>query len=76
MTTEAIDLAVGIIGSMRVLAKELEITKGAITSWKNNGGFVPAEHCPRIEKLTEGRVLCEDLNSKVDWGYVRKAGVQ
>jgi DNA-binding transcriptional regulator YdaS (Cro superfamily) len=33
---------------------------------------VPTEHCPLIEDLTEGRILCEDLRPDVRWDLVRK----
>ncbi len=55
------------------LATRLNVTKGAVGQWKEDGRVVPAEHCPVIERLTGGRVRCEELNPKVDWGYLREA---
>lgn len=55
------------------LAERLGVTKGAVGQWKEEGRVVPAEHCPVIERLTEGKVRCEDLNPKVDWAYLREA---
>ena len=28
---------------------------------------MPAEHCPRIERITGGSVRCEDLRPDVEW---------
>lgn len=75
MTTDAIARAIQKVGSMRLLGAELGVTKGAVSHWKNTGAPVPAEHCPKIEKLTERTVLCEQLNPNVDWAYIRSTGV-
>jgi DNA-binding transcriptional regulator YdaS (Cro superfamily) len=32
---------------------------------------VPAEHCVRIEELTNGEIRCEELNNRVNWAVVR-----
>ena len=71
MTTEALDRAIQIVGSMRLLGLELGVTKGAINHWKKTGAPVPAIHCPKIEKLTDRKVLCEQLNTEIDWSYIR-----
>lgn len=55
------------------LGKMLGVTKSAISQWKLEGRKVPAEHCPEIEKLTHGIVKCEELNSSVDWAFVRRS---
>ena len=75
MTTEAIARAIQIVGSMRLLGAELGVTKGAVSHWKNKGSPVPAEHCPKIEKLTGREVLCERLNPNVDWAYIRSTAI-
>jgi DNA-binding transcriptional regulator YdaS (Cro superfamily) len=36
-------------------------------------GRVPADHCPAIERGTEGKVRCEDLRPDVQWGVLREA---
>ncbi|WP_428718561.1 transcriptional regulator [Undibacterium curvum] len=71
MTTDAISKAIRKVGSMRLLGAHLGVTKGAVSHWKNTASPVPAEHCPEIEKLTDGEVLCEQLNPNVDWAYIR-----
>jgi DNA-binding transcriptional regulator YdaS (Cro superfamily) len=35
------------------------------------GRTVPAQHCPAIERLTEGAVCCEDLRPDIEWGVLR-----
>lgn len=59
--------------SLDGLGSLLGVTKGAVSQWKSPGRTVPAEHCPAIEKLTEGQVRCEELNPKIDWAYLRLA---
>lgn len=53
------------------VGKELGVTQSAVSQWIQRG-LVPAEHCPPIEKLTKGLCRCEDLNDKVDWGFLRQ----
>lgn len=67
----ALQRATEIIGSATALAAHLEITKGAVSQWKDEGRKIPAEYCPTIERLTEGRVTCEELRPDVDWAYLR-----
>lgn len=71
MQNHPIDEAARIVGSQVALANELGVTKAAVNQWKQEGRKVPAEHCPTIERLTNGAVCCEHLNSDVDWNYVR-----
>lgn len=71
MNTDAIAKAIQKVGSMRILGERLGVTKGAVSRWKNLGVPVPAEHCPVIEKLTGGEVICEQLNPNVDWAFIR-----
>lgn len=66
-----IDVAIKCAGSMKALADRLGITKGAVHQWSLPGRQVPAEHCPRIERLTLGAVTCEQLRPDVDWAYLR-----
>lgn len=68
---EALDQASEIVGSMQALGEKLGVTKGAVGQWKLPGRRVPAEHCPAIERLTDGVVRCEDLRPDVDWAIVR-----
>ncbi len=56
------------VGSASKLAQKLGLSKGAVSQWRGN---VPAEHCPSIERLTKGQVVCEELNDRTDWTYLR-----
>lgn len=68
---EALDAAISKLGSMQAVAQKLGVTKGAVSQWKLEGRRVPAEHCPLIERITAGRVRCEDLRPDVDWAFIR-----
>lgn len=57
-------------GGLTALANALGLSKGVVYQWKVRGR-VPGEWCPEIEKLTGGQVLCEELNDKIDWTYLR-----
>lgn len=63
---QAIDSA----GGAKAIAELLGVTRGAIYDFIRRG-YVPAEHCPTIEKFCKGVVRCEDLNDRVDWSYLR-----
>jgi DNA-binding transcriptional regulator YdaS (Cro superfamily) len=67
--SEALQKAIDIVGSATALANGLHITKGAVSQWRDRK--VPAEHCPSIERLTDGGVRCEDLRPDVDWSVLR-----
>jgi len=71
---EALDKATSIVGTLQLLAEKLDVTKGAVGQWKLPGRRVPAEHCPAIERLTNGQVRCEQLRPDVDWQTVRMNG--
>lgn len=68
---DAIDRAVQYFGSMSRMARALGLSSyTVIQQWKVSGR-VPAEHCPKLERLLNGSVLCEELNGRVDWAYLR-----
>lgn len=67
---KAIDRAIGQFKSLSEMARQLDVTYQAIQDWRNRN-YVPAEHCPSIERLTGGKVRCEELNGRVDWTYLR-----
>ena len=68
---DALQKAIDIVGSATALAAGLDLTKGAVSQWKDEGRKIPAEHCPTIEKMTNGQIRCEDLRPDVDWGVLR-----
>lgn len=70
--THPVDRAVEIVGTQAVLAAALEVSKSAVSQWKEEGRRVPAEHCPVIERLTAGAVRCEELRPDIEWGVLRQ----
>jgi DNA-binding transcriptional regulator YdaS (Cro superfamily) len=72
MDKHPLDQAAEIVGSQAALASALGVTKSAVNQWKDEGRRVPAEKCPAIERLTGGRVRCEDLRPDVAWDVLRE----
>lgn len=66
----SLNRAFEIVGSQTALAKELDVAPQVVNNWVRRGR-VPAEHCPAIERVTAGRVSCEELRPDVDWPYLR-----
>lgn len=73
MSDHPVKRAAALAGGYEKLAKALGVTRGAVHQWLDEGRQVPAEHCPKIELITGGQVTCEELNDKVDWGFVRSS---
>ncbi len=65
--------AARIVGSQSAIANRLGIKKQSVYQWTLPGRKVPAEYCPAIERLTYGKVRCEELNDRVDWEYLRQS---
>ncbi|WP_338047346.1 transcriptional regulator [Paraburkholderia susongensis] len=61
--------------TVKSLATELGVTRAAVQQWKSEGRCVPAEHCPKIERLCHGAVRCEELNDRVDWKFLRNTSI-
>ncbi|UVS95675.1 helix-turn-helix domain-containing protein [Burkholderia glumae] len=59
-------------GGASALAEHLGLSRGAIYDFIRRGNFNP-EHCPEIEKFSQGKVRCEVLNNRVDWAFIRVA---
>lgn len=68
-TNQAISRAIALWPSLKAFATALGVPYQTVQQWMRNG--VPAAYCPKIEKLTDGRIKCEELNTSVDWAYVR-----
>lgn len=47
------------------------VTRGYVGQLVSGLRTVPAEHCPAIERATNGQVRCEDLRPDVDWAVLR-----
>lgn len=68
---DALNKAIGLIGGVVATANAIGVKKAAVSNWKRRG-YVPAEHCPKLEKLTDRVVRCEDLNGSIDWAFLRE----
>lgn len=55
-------------------AESLEVSQGLVHQWLSGKRPIAAPWCPIIERFTNGDVRCEELNSDVDWAYVRETG--
>lgn len=49
----------------------LNVTTQAVCFWRDGKRGLPADHCPAIERATNGAVRCEELRPDVDWAYLR-----
>lgn len=74
---EALDKAIRILGSLVAVGAVCNVSKGAVSQWKDEGRRIPAEHCPLIERATNGAVRCEELRPDVAWDVLRmQAGME
>lgn len=71
MNEHPIDVAAGLLGSQAALASALGVSRAAVPQWKEAGRRIPAEHCPKIERLTGGKVTCEQLRPDMEWEVLR-----
>lgn len=65
----ALDKAISILGGTAALARAIGVESNVVSNWRKRG--VPVEVCPLIERATDRKVLCEELNDAVDWQYIR-----
>lgn len=72
---EAIREAAKVMAGPAKLAARLGVSKSTVSQWLTDDARlsrpVPPKHCPIIERLTEGRVRCEQLHPEIDWAYLR-----
>jgi DNA-binding transcriptional regulator YdaS (Cro superfamily) len=66
-----IDIAAALLGSQQALATALGVTRAAVSQWKDPDRRVPAEHCLVIQRLTGGKVTCQQLRPDMEWGVLR-----
>ncbi|AMM14220.1 hypothetical protein AX768_09060 [Burkholderia sp. PAMC 28687] len=64
--------AIKLAGGAVAVSDHLKLSRGAIYDFIRRGNF-PPEHCPEIEKFSNGKVKCEVLNTTVDWGFLRQS---
>ena len=62
-------------GAQARLARQLELPASLLSAWASENPDarrrVPAQRCPAIERLTDGKVRCEDLRPDVAWDVLR-----
>lgn len=68
-----LNLAIEILGGRPAFAAELGVSPQLVWNWLHRDQKVPAQHCPAIERLTGGRVVCEDFWPDADWAYIRSS---
>jgi DNA-binding transcriptional regulator YdaS (Cro superfamily) len=62
-----------ILGGQAALASALGFSdRRSVWPWFNTDRRVPAEHCPAIERATNGQVRCEELRPDVAWAVLRE----
>lgn len=67
---EPLKRAISTVGSQAELARQIGVVQQVVNNWLRRGS-VPAEYCPKIERVTAGAVRCEELQPGVDWAYLR-----
>lgn len=48
------------------LARAIGVSQGAVWQWLQ-GRKIPPAYCIEIERVTDGLVRCEELNSDAEW---------
>lgn len=61
---DPLDKTISIVGSISALALKLDLVPGAISNWRQRKSKIPAEHCLKIERATNGQVTRQDLRPK------------
>jgi DNA-binding transcriptional regulator YdaS (Cro superfamily) len=54
-------------GRTAQLAAAIGMHPVLISQWAHNARPVPSEHCPQLERATEGAVTCEEMRPDVTW---------
>ena len=67
----AISKAIDCLGSQEQLAKAVDLTQSAISSYVTGNKRPSAEVAIRIEAATDGKVRAEDLRPDVPWHVIR-----
>lgn len=57
--------------SAKEFAGQVGVKPSVVSNWVRGKKQVPAERCPRIERVTNGEVTCEELRPDVEWHVVR-----
>ncbi|QNK68452.1 helix-turn-helix domain-containing protein [Variovorax sp. PAMC26660] len=68
---DAIRAAIQGAGGPAKVAQEVDVSVQAVCFWRDGKRKFPAEHAPALERMNSGRVRCEQMCPKSDWGYLR-----
>lgn len=63
--------AINLLGGPAKAARALGVSIQAASFWRSGMRTFPAGLCITVEKLTDGRIRCEELRPDVDWAYLR-----
>lgn len=75
-SADALQRAIDIVGTPTALARQIgrPVSSTHIYNWmRRDKAGVPLERCPDIERVTGGRVRCEELRPDLAgmWAYLR-----
>lgn len=68
---EPIEILINLLDGVLNTAKAFGVTDKAVYRWRRKTARFPAAECPKAERLTGGRVRCEQLRPDVEWDYIR-----
>lgn len=71
-----IEKAIHFFGGLTHMARALGLSGYQVVQQWRESGRVPAPYGPVIERLTDGAVICEELDDRVDWAYIRRGGAR
>ncbi len=74
MKNLAFEAVCRLFGSQKKLAEALGVTPGAVWIVVHGRRPIPLSWCPRVEELTNGKIVCEQLRPDVSWDVVRRNG--
>lgn len=72
----SIKIAIELVGGVKNLARLIGASHQAVYAWAGGSKLISAEYCPNIEKVTAGKVRCEDLRPDVSWSVLRGTEAQ
>lgn len=67
------ETAIALLGGPSAAARALGCSAQAVIFWRDGKRRLPAEMCPKIERLTG--VSCEQLRPDVEWEVLRGHGM-
>ncbi|MGL4573946.1 MAG: transcriptional regulator [Burkholderiaceae bacterium] len=65
----ALQKAIDVFKTDKAFASAMQISPQTLSNWKTRG--VPVPECPRVERVTGLRGICERLQPSIDWAVLR-----